>query len=113
VRHTKIGLLILTTAFAGPLAGCVVAPPPPRPIVEQPGVAYVQTPPPAPLAEAVPPPPGPDSAFVWKPGHWRWNGREYVWHAGLWERRERAGEWVPAHWENGPQGWFFVEGRWR
>ena len=55
------------------LGGCVYeTPPPPAP------VAY--GPPPAPIIERVPPPPA--AAYVWRPGHWRWNGFRYVWAPG-------------------------------
>lgn len=50
------------------LAGCVyeepVGPPPA----------------PAPIVEAPPPPPG--AYYVWRPGHWRWNGVRWVWIRG-------------------------------
>lgn len=55
----------------GLLAGCVYAPPPgPLPL----------PPPPAPVVETVPPPPG--VYYVWRPGHWVWNGFRYVWRRG-------------------------------
>jgi hypothetical protein len=41
--------------------------------------AIVTTPPPAQLAENVPPPlPG----YAWDPGHWTWDGGQYVWEPG-------------------------------
>jgi hypothetical protein len=36
--------------------------------------------PPAPVVEAVPPPPAP--GYVWQPGYWSWNGVQYVWVPG-------------------------------
>jgi hypothetical protein len=48
----------------------------------------VSGPPPAPLAEARPPPPGPSAA--WVAGYWHWNGATYT--------------WIPGHWESAPPG---------
>ena len=59
--RTMLALLLL-----GTLAGCVYAPP--------------TGPTPAPLVERVPPPP--PGYYVWRPGHWRWNGRRYIWAPG-------------------------------
>ncbi len=70
--------------------------------------------PPAPVAEEVPAAPGAPEMWVWQPGHWRWNGREYVWTAGHYvERPRREAQWVPAHWQERGGGWVFVEGHWR
>ncbi len=55
--------------LVGLLAGCVYPAPVPGP-----------PPPPAPLVEAAPPPP--PGVYVWRPGHWRWNGFRYVWVRG-------------------------------
>jgi hypothetical protein len=60
---------LLLVAALGLPAGCVYAPapvsPPPAPI---------------PIVEQVPPPP--PGYYVWRPGHWRWNGYRYVWVRG-------------------------------
>ncbi|WP_428489301.1 hypothetical protein [Rhodopila sp.] len=57
---------LLTLLLLATLAGCVYAPP--------------IGPAPAPLVEQVPPPP--PGYYVWRPGHWRWNGRRYIWAPG-------------------------------
>ncbi len=74
----------------------------------------VSRPPPAPMAEVVPAPPGPIEVWVWQPGHWRWDGREYRWQPGRYvERPHRAAEWVPAHYQERAGGWVYVPGHWR
>jgi hypothetical protein len=108
LRHAKIALICLGIAMASPLAGCVVAPPP------RPHVVYIQKAPPAPLVEVQPAAPGPAEQFIWKPGHWRWDGREYIWRRGEWELRPaHVVEWIAPHWEHHPDGWFFIEGHYR
>ena len=74
----------------------------------------VSRPPPAPVAEVVPAPPGPREVWVWQQGHWRWDGREYVWQPGHYvERPQRGAEWVPPHWQERCGNWVFVAGHWR
>lgn len=58
----------LTVLLLGGLCGCVYVPPRPA------------GPPPAAVVENVPPPP--PGYYVWRPGHWRWNGYRYVWARG-------------------------------
>ena len=64
----RAGHLGAAVIVMGLLAGCVYGPPPGPP------------PPPAPVVEVVPPPPG--VYYVWRPGHWAWNGVRYVWRRG-------------------------------
>ena len=93
-------------SLVAPLAACVER-------VETREVV-VPTPPPAPIAEVVPAPPGPPEMWVWQRGHWRWNGREYVWQRGRYvERPHRAAQWVPPHWQERAGGWVYVTGHWR
>ncbi|WP_419758209.1 hypothetical protein [Acidisoma sp.] len=52
---------------------------------------------PPPRYEAVPPPPGP--RFVWRPGHWHWNGYRYAWFPGHYvPAGPRYGGFIPGHW---------------
>ena len=71
-------LTLLSAATLATLAGCYYPPPGPPP---GPGPVAVAVPPtPVPIVEPVPPPPA--AFYVWRPGHWRWNGFRYVWIRG-------------------------------
>ncbi len=97
-----IRMSALALAFAAGVSGVALAQPGPPP-------GYPAIPPPQ--AEVIPPPPG--SRYVWEPGHWHWDSRQYVWVAGHyivrppeyahyepghWAPRDGAWVWVPAHW---------------
>jgi hypothetical protein len=71
--------------------------------------------PPAPRVEVIPVAPGPADVWVWRPGHWRWNGADYVWQRGHYARRIRAGaDWIPGHWDATPSGHYvWVGGHWQ
>ena len=58
------------------LGGCIYEPPPPP---------ARRPPAPAPVVEAVPVAPG--AYYVWRPGHWRWNGAQWVWVRGRYVMR--------------------------
>ena len=68
-------------AVLGVLPGCVVQPgtpvvynaPAPAPVI-------VRPPPPPIIVERPPPPPGP--YYVFRRGHWYWNGYHWVWAPG-------------------------------
>lgn len=70
-------------------------------------------PPPALLAEARPPAPGPDA--VWLPGHWAWNGRGWWWSPGFYARAVPPyTTFEPGAWEPTPRGTFhWRPGFWR
>lgn len=85
--------------------GAVQAQPPPPPFPYQPV--------PPPRREPIPPPPG--GRFVWEPGHWHWNGRQYIWITGRYvETRPRQPRWVEGQWIWGPraQRWFWRPAHW-
>jgi hypothetical protein len=66
--------------------------------------------PPAPIYERVPPPP-PSPVYVWHPGYYHWNGRQYVWVRGLYVREAHPhGRWVAEHYKKGRDGWYVVPG---
>lgn len=78
------------------------------------GQVSIGVPPPAPLAEVVPP--APYGGLVWTAGYWDWQpvpGR-YVWVPGHWTVPPRAGVvWVPPSWHsNGYGGYYQVPGHW-
>jgi hypothetical protein len=104
VKIARILLVSATLGLGVAVSGCVER------VVERPVTA---APPPA-RVEVVPAPPGPQEVWVWQPGHWRWNGREYVWTPGRYvEKPVRTAQWVPPEWVPRGNGWVFVEGHWR
>ena len=46
------------------------------------GTAYPTVPPPAPMAEYRPAPPG--YGYYWVDGNWDWTGYDWSWNAGFW-----------------------------
>jgi hypothetical protein len=102
--------LIVLAAVLPWLAGCVER----QVVVDRGTPVVVAQPPPAARVEVIPAAPGPPEAWVWQPGHWRWDGREYVWIPGRYAGRpHRVAQWVPPHWEPRPGGYAFIEGHWR
>jgi hypothetical protein len=60
---------------------------------------HIGTPPPAPQAYRVPPPPGP--GYDWVEGYWYPQGSHYRWHNGYWTRPPYQGAyWVAPYWAN-------------
>ena len=113
---------------AGLLTGCVAEPSPPpatsaapvlvpaapAPVGAPVAAIVVPTAPPAPRIEVVPPPPRPAEIVVSRPGHWRWDGREYAWVPGEYvDRPNRTSVWEPGRWVQSGSGWTWIEGRWR
>ncbi|MBE7209975.1 MAG: YXWGXW repeat-containing protein [Gluconacetobacter diazotrophicus] len=70
-RSSRRPLLLAALMLALPVAGCVYYPPPPPPR---------RPPPPAPVVEVIPA--APSAVYVWRPGHWRWDGYRYNWVRG-------------------------------
>jgi hypothetical protein len=69
--------------------------------------------PPPPLAETIPPAPGP--TVYWQPGHWGWTGSKWTWLAGHYENRpsQQMGMWVPGQWQQSSNGYVWVDGHWQ
>ncbi len=105
--------VLVATLLASVLLACcverrVVEPRPPAQTV------YIAKPPPAEVADPMPPPPDSLPVWAWQKGHWRWDGRAYVWYPGHWvERPQHVVEWVAPHWERHADGWVMIEGHWR
>ena len=73
---------------------------------------YAPNAPPEPMAENVPPAPGP--SVYWQPGHWGWTGSQWSWLAGHYEQRPyQTAVWEPGHWQQSSNGYFWADGRWR
>lgn len=103
----------LSAVVAFSLAGCVASE---RVSVPVPNVRFeeaVAAPHPPPPARPELPPAPPGEHYVWRPGHWWWNGQGYTWAAGEYiERPNPRANWVAGHWgEQGPN-WVWVPGHW-
>lgn len=75
--------------------------------------AYVEVPypPPAALAELVPPRPARDA--VWRDGGWAWRGGYYVWERGGWVRPPAGARYAPWRFKYLPDGkGLFAESVW-
>ena len=69
--------------------------------------------PPAPVVEAVPPPPA-APGYVWNPGYWSWDGVKYVWVPGRYVVAPFPHAlWIGGKWVHRGQRWAWVDGRWR
>jgi len=73
------------------------------------------TPPPAPALKAEVRPEQPNPAWVWRPGHWKFEGRDYVWVPGEYVEKPLRGEhWVHGYWAQGARGeWIRIPGHWQ
>jgi hypothetical protein len=70
-----------------------VAPPPPLPEEDQPGL--------------------PEDGYLWTPGYWYWRDERYVWILGGWERPPRVGVlWTPGYWSKAGTVFVFHPGHW-
>jgi hypothetical protein len=96
----KIGLLMCATSFFA--SGCIVTP--------EAGVE-VESDPPAPLIETIPPDPG--GGVVWVGGEWAWHDH-WVWEKGHYDHPPHAGAvWVPHQYVNHGGRHTYVHGRWK
>jgi hypothetical protein len=85
--------------------GCVAT------VEERPArVVYVESPPPAPLAEARIAPAAPGMA--WVEGYWHWNGVKYVWIPGHWESPPTGYYWIPPHYAYLDGRYLYHPGHW-
>jgi len=72
-------------------------------------VVVVQTAPPPPRAERVPPP---RRGYVWAPGHWEWRGGHHVWVDGSWMRERRGYVYHAPTWVERDGRWVMERGSW-
>lgn len=82
--------------------------------------AHAQTPdwippPPPPARVEAPPPPLPFGEWVWRSGHWTFEGREYIWVPGEYVRRPIRGEhWIAGYWaQDAHSAWVWIPGHWQ
>jgi hypothetical protein len=73
------------------------------------GVIVVQTAPPAPRDEVVPPP---RHGYVWVPGYWDWRHNRHVWVAGTWVRERHGYVYHQPEWRERDGHWEMVRGSW-
>ncbi len=77
--------------------------------VSSPGYV-VQSPPPAPVYEAVP---APRVGEVWAPGYYTFEDGRYLWHGGAFVAARPGYAWRAAHWEQrGDGSWYLQAGNW-
>ncbi len=89
--------ILLTSVFAA-LSGAAV---------EQPGYPPI----PPPRVEVVP---APRPGYIWRPGHWRWDGGRYLWVPGAYLLRQHGWHaWVEGHWAMRGGRWVWIEPHWR
>ena len=70
----------------------------------------VQSPPPAPIYEAVP---APREGYIWAPGPFAWDDGRDEWRRGEWMATRPGYAWQAAHWEQrGDGSWYLVGGSW-
>jgi len=70
----------------------------------------VQSPPPAPLYEAVP---AARPGYVWAPGYYTFEDGRYMWHGGAFVQARPGYAWHAAHWEQrGDGSWYLQAGTW-
>ena len=104
-----LGALALATVVFGSVlfgGGCVAneAAIPSRGVV-------VSGPPPAPIAEERPIPPGPQAA--WVTGYWHWTGMHYAWIPGHWENAPPGSTWAAPQYGLRDGAYFYEPGTWR
>jgi hypothetical protein len=70
----------------------------------------IQSPPPAPIVEAVP---TPRAGQVWAPGYYTFENGRYMWHGGAFVEARPGYAWQAAHWQQHADGsWYLQPGHW-
>ena len=97
--RVTLAMLTVAAGLSGASAQAQPMPPPYPPV-------------PPPRFEAVPALSG--RAYVWEPGHWRWDGHAYAWEPGRTiARRARYARFVPGEWVPHRAGWVWMPAHWR
>lgn len=105
---------VLVAAILTVASGCSGPQVPEPEFARSPAAAYVEVPypPPAALAEIIPPSPRDDA--VWVDGQWFWRGSYWVWDKGAWvipPKGARFAPWSTAYRADGTL--LFAEASWR
>lgn len=81
-----------------------------------PGFSYYRlapNPPPLPVIELVPQNDKPQER-AWRPGYWRYDGREFTWVSGSFLAKPiPTAVWSPDRWDRRQYGWAYVPGHWQ
>jgi hypothetical protein len=101
-RTSTLALLLVA---AGLLGACVV-----ETVPATPSAVAVSGPPPEPVQETRPPPPGPRAA--WVAGYWHWTGMQYTWIPGHWEVAPPGAQWRAPHYSLRDGTYFYEPGGW-
>jgi hypothetical protein len=54
----------------------------------------------------------PRDGYVWAPGHWEWNGKNYRWAPGVWIVAHGKAHWIADQWESMGTQWRYIPGHW-
>ena len=118
--------LLIASASALLLAGCVVAPMgryggyggaygggygAPAGQAGQPYGDVVNLAPPAPQAEYIDV--APALGYLWLAGYWGWVGGRHTWVPGYWSAPRAGHSWVPHGWVRSGHGWHLNQGHWQ
>lgn len=106
----KLAHLVIASALAGSLGGCVVR-----------GSAHIVTPEPIAVVEVDEEPPAPRTetviitsrpGFTWIEGRWMRVGGRWDWRVGYWERERANMMWEQGRWERRGNRHVWIEGHW-
>jgi hypothetical protein len=86
-------------------SGCVV-----ETVSVPPAGVAVSGPPPAPMRETRPLPPG--ERAVWIAGYWHWTGMQYTWIPGHWEEARPGAVWRAPRYSLRDGVYFYEPGGW-
>ena len=103
----RLSIAAVMLALAATSAtGCVVNEPesPTRGVV-------VSGPPPTPVREDRPAPPGPQA--VWVSGYWHWTGMQYAWIPGHWDAPPPGATWNAPVYTARDGKYFYESGGWK
>lgn len=79
------------------------------PTAAQAQAIVIQTAPPPPRFERVPPP---RRGYVWSPGHWEWRGGRHAWVGGVWMRERPGYAYRAPEWRQVDGRWQYASPRW-
>ena len=83
-----------------------------QPITESLTLDSVNTQPPPPITERLPPQIDPQTQ--WIHGYWAWSEarNDFIWIGGVWRRPPPGQIWIPGFWQQFEEGWAWIHGLW-